>query len=284
MVPLYRYWNPTTIDHFYTTNFRELGRGRFGYRYEGIQGYVSPRRLRGTVPLYRYWNPTIRDHFYTTNFRELGRGRAGWRYEGIQCYVNPRVVTYAPTVEGTSAHGLAPEMGFDEEVESNEALGSSELDYSADEMSYGEDLGDTEGFQNMLQRMGIMGADQYDPSMQPGSLETGYPDAGFDDALETDLGAEIEQHSAGELIEAGADMFEPEALEPGALDLTPAQAMADSFTVEPTGEADAEHLMPADSFTTTAEHEGPAPQDSFSTSQQTDDKGNIVINLNLGKK
>jgi hypothetical protein len=285
MVPLYRYWNPTTIDHFYTTNFRELGRGRLGYRYEGIQGYVSPRRLRGTVPLYRYWNPTIRDHFYTTNFRELGRGRAGWRYEGIQCYVNPRAVTYAPSAEGTSAHGLAPEMGFGEDIESAETLGASELEFSADEMTYDEDVSDTEGFQNMLQRMGIMGADQYDPSMQAGSLEGGYPDASFDDALETDLGAEAEQLSAGELMEVGADMFEPEALEPGVLEMAPVQTMgADSFTAESTGEADAEHLMPGDSFTTTAEQEGPAPQDSFTTNQQTDDQGNIVINLNLGKK
>ena len=285
MVPLYRYWNPTAVDHFYTTNFRELGRGRYGYRYEGIQGYVSPRHLRGTVPLYRYWNPTIRDHFYTTNFRELGRGRAGWRYEGIQCYVNPRAVTYAPSAEGSSAHGLAPEMEFAEEMESSEVQGSSEFDYSTDEMIYDEGVSDAERFQNMLQRMGIMGADQYDLNMQPGNLEASYPDASFDDALEADLGAEAEQYAMGELIEASSDMFETESIEPGAPDMDPAQMIgADSFTVVATGDEVGENLMPADSFTTTAEHEGPAHQDSFSTDQQTDDQGNIIINLNLGKK
>lgn len=86
-VPLYRYWNPQIGDHFYTTNWRELERGRSGWRYEGIQCYVFPQRIRGSVPLYRYWNPRIGDHFYTTNWHELGRGRSGWRYEGVQAYV-----------------------------------------------------------------------------------------------------------------------------------------------------------------------------------------------------
>jgi hypothetical protein len=39
-VPLYRYWNPTIGDHFYTTNWAELGAGNYGWGYEGIQCYV----------------------------------------------------------------------------------------------------------------------------------------------------------------------------------------------------------------------------------------------------
>ena len=39
-VPLYRYWNPQIGDHFYTTNWNELGNGRYGWGYEGIQCYV----------------------------------------------------------------------------------------------------------------------------------------------------------------------------------------------------------------------------------------------------
>ncbi|MFZ5986846.1 MAG: hypothetical protein ACOYWZ_06965 [Bacillota bacterium] len=35
---LYRYCNGT--DHFYTTNYSELGSGKLGYVYEGIQCYV----------------------------------------------------------------------------------------------------------------------------------------------------------------------------------------------------------------------------------------------------
>ena len=39
-VPLYRYWNSSTRDHFYTTNWKELKRGRYGYRCEGKACYV----------------------------------------------------------------------------------------------------------------------------------------------------------------------------------------------------------------------------------------------------
>src|SRR5262249_27254446 len=86
---LYRYWNPTAGDHFYTTNWNELGFGRYGWNYESIQCYVYPGAVAGAVPLYRYWNPSVGDHFYTTNWNELGSGRYGWNYEGIQCYVFP---------------------------------------------------------------------------------------------------------------------------------------------------------------------------------------------------
>jgi len=41
-VPLHRYWNPTITDHFYTTNWGELGRGKKGWGYEGVQCYVFP--------------------------------------------------------------------------------------------------------------------------------------------------------------------------------------------------------------------------------------------------
>jgi hypothetical protein len=86
-VPLYRYWNAGIGDHFYTTDWSELGSGRHGWAYEGIQCHVSPQRVTGFIPLYRYWNPTIGDHFYTTSWAELGSGRYGWAFERIQCYV-----------------------------------------------------------------------------------------------------------------------------------------------------------------------------------------------------
>jgi len=45
-VPVYRYWQPTTHDHLYTTNAGEIGKtnpgevGNHGYSSEGIVGYV----------------------------------------------------------------------------------------------------------------------------------------------------------------------------------------------------------------------------------------------------
>lgn len=88
-VPLYRYWNSKISDHFYTTNWSELGGGNYGWGFEETQCYVYPTQEPGTVPLYRYWNGAIGDHFYTTNWNELGSGRSGYAYEGIQCYVYP---------------------------------------------------------------------------------------------------------------------------------------------------------------------------------------------------
>jgi astacin len=85
---LFRYWGNS--DHFYTTSWRELGSGRYGWKYEGVQCYIHPEPTTGTRPLFRYFNKKIVDHFYTTNWRELGAGRSGWRLEGIQGYVYPR--------------------------------------------------------------------------------------------------------------------------------------------------------------------------------------------------
>lgn len=47
-IPLYRYYKPSSGDHFYTTNSQEIGTvsaglvGHHGYRFEGIQCYVHP--------------------------------------------------------------------------------------------------------------------------------------------------------------------------------------------------------------------------------------------------
>lgn len=91
-VPLYRYWNSGGVDHFYTTSWRELGYGRNGWVYEGIQAFIHAKRVAGSVPLYRYWNAGSQDHFYTTNWSELGGGRGGYGYEGIQGFVFPTQV------------------------------------------------------------------------------------------------------------------------------------------------------------------------------------------------
>ena len=41
-IPLYRYYNPSAYDHFYTTNPQEIGTTKFGYKSEGIACYVLP--------------------------------------------------------------------------------------------------------------------------------------------------------------------------------------------------------------------------------------------------
>ena len=99
-IPLHRYLYSVSIsgrfgainlaDHFYTTNFAELGGGNLGYKYEGIQGYVLRYSPPTTTKLYRYYlGEPSRDHFYTTNWYELGAGSGGYRYEGVAAYVYP---------------------------------------------------------------------------------------------------------------------------------------------------------------------------------------------------
>lgn len=37
---IYRYWNATKLDHFYTSNWNELKKGGNGWVYEGTVGYI----------------------------------------------------------------------------------------------------------------------------------------------------------------------------------------------------------------------------------------------------
>ena len=85
----YRYYNPSSPDHLYTTNFGELGNGSGGYIAEGIAAYIPKQQYSGTIPLYRYYNSAASDHLYTTNFSELAGGKNGYVYEGIVGYVIP---------------------------------------------------------------------------------------------------------------------------------------------------------------------------------------------------
>jgi hypothetical protein len=87
---LYRYYNRSNGDHFYTTNYNELGAGNSGYRLEGNAGYVHLTQSPGTIPLYRYYNSGNGDHFYTTTYSELGSGGSGYISEGISGYVRTR--------------------------------------------------------------------------------------------------------------------------------------------------------------------------------------------------
>ena len=83
----YRYYNPSSSDHLYTTNFDELGNGSGEYIYEGIAAYIPTQQYSGTIPLYRYYSSVASDHLYTTNFSELGNASNGYVLEGTAGYV-----------------------------------------------------------------------------------------------------------------------------------------------------------------------------------------------------
>lgn len=88
--PFYRYWNAHVKNHFYTTNYAELGHGKHGYILETSPGKLSSTPSVGTVALYRYYKAG--DHFYTTNVDEIKEtikgklGAHGYKCEGIAGY------------------------------------------------------------------------------------------------------------------------------------------------------------------------------------------------------
>ena len=92
---LYRYYNSSIVDHFYTVNFAELGNGNGGYISEGIAAYISTQQYPGTIPLYRAYSGSAGDHFYTTNLSELvaAGGSSGYVYEGVAGYIYPMPFT-----------------------------------------------------------------------------------------------------------------------------------------------------------------------------------------------
>lgn len=84
-VPLYRLYNSTTRDHFYTANIleRDVAISRFGYRSEGTAGFLFQSSSNGRTALYRLYHPVLREHFYTTSANERDRAISliGYRLE-----------------------------------------------------------------------------------------------------------------------------------------------------------------------------------------------------------
>lgn len=97
--PLFQAWSPQQTDHFYYTNYNEIGqvipgrKGNHGYTSQGISCMVLTSPAKGAVPIYRYYKGG--DHFYTTNAKEIGtttprkRGNHGYVSEGIAGYCYP---------------------------------------------------------------------------------------------------------------------------------------------------------------------------------------------------
>jgi len=97
--PLYRYLNVSNGDHFYTTNYSELGQGRGNYIRERNEGRVFLTHALTTVPVYRYYNDFTGQHFFSVNYSELGDGAYGYRRENTNFFAwnfNPNPVNGKP--------------------------------------------------------------------------------------------------------------------------------------------------------------------------------------------
>lgn len=122
-VPLYRFQHNRVLNstnqshHFYTANKAErdslLNVLRIGDSWidEGIEGYLSPTQVPGTVPLYRLYRTSHDKHFYTTDAAEKDGAISKLNYglENIVGYVSavktpgmtPLYRAYRPTVGKT---------------------------------------------------------------------------------------------------------------------------------------------------------------------------------------
>ena len=91
VVPLYMYKNSSTSNHFYTTDWSEMGNGSGNWDYVKIAAFVCENQLTNTVPFYRFyrvtkvWFKSYYNHYYTT-VRSSG---SAYDYEKIQCYIYP---------------------------------------------------------------------------------------------------------------------------------------------------------------------------------------------------
>jgi len=97
-VAILRYWQPSTHDHLYTVDPKEIGTthvgtaGNHGYSFEGVVGYAYPAQHH-VKPVYRYWNANTKDHLYTADPNEIGAhnpgevGKHGYSGEGVSFHV-----------------------------------------------------------------------------------------------------------------------------------------------------------------------------------------------------
>jgi hypothetical protein len=108
LVPVYRYYQEASHDHFYTANAGEIGAtdvgqvGNHGYKCEGVLGYVSASEFPGSVAILRYFHEAQKNHFYTASPQEIGTtnvgavGNHGYKFEGVVGYAYPAQHDLAP--------------------------------------------------------------------------------------------------------------------------------------------------------------------------------------------
>lgn len=116
-IPVYRFVNGTTGDHFYTASEEERDAIRnntvWGYAGEGTAFYVPDTMQAGTATVYRFYNPTTGDHFYTASATE----KDGLTISPVYRFVNPISGDHFYTaskaeksiVENSSVSGYSPE-------------------------------------------------------------------------------------------------------------------------------------------------------------------------------
>ena len=90
--PVYRFYNSTNGEHFYTASAAEkdvlLGQFASVFNYEGV-AFNAP--VQGDQPLYRFCKPGTSQHLFTASNTErdalITNPNSGYTYEGVACNV-----------------------------------------------------------------------------------------------------------------------------------------------------------------------------------------------------
>ena len=92
---VYRFFNPSTGVHLYTTSERErdfIIANLSNFQFEGVKFYAYETNVEGSIPVYRFFEPTLGVHFYTPNEREktfVQENLSNYNFEGIAYYALP---------------------------------------------------------------------------------------------------------------------------------------------------------------------------------------------------
>ena len=87
--PVFRFYSPSSRDHFLTMGETERYRLRTEWQkawtYEGVAFYAYPSEVPGTMPVHRFCSAKGGDHFLTASEGEASRLKASpsWKYEGV---------------------------------------------------------------------------------------------------------------------------------------------------------------------------------------------------------
>ena len=87
--PVFRFYSPSSRDHFLTMGeaerFRLRTDGAKTWNYEGVAFYAYPSEVPGTIPVHRFCSAKGGDHFLTASEGEANRLKSNpsWKYEGV---------------------------------------------------------------------------------------------------------------------------------------------------------------------------------------------------------
>jgi len=87
-IPVYRFYNPGSSDHYYSTDSATPS----GYQFEEILGYAPSTPTDLTRPLYQYFKPGFA-HLYTEDYNTQTYGSIGYNYEKIAFFMLPKNTT-----------------------------------------------------------------------------------------------------------------------------------------------------------------------------------------------